>query len=123
MFSAVLLLAREIDAPDRAVIATDASGTVIYWGMGAELLYGWQRSEVLGRNIIDITPSAMSRDEATEIMRALRDGHPWAGEFQVQTKEGTRVAAHVTDIPVHDSSGQLLGIVGISRRSGYTAGG
>ena len=115
----VLMLAQEAEAPDRAVIATDAAGAIIYWGAGAEKMYGWTREEVLGKGIVDVTPSEMSRDLAESVLATLRDGHPWSGEFPVRGKSGARFEARVTDIPVHDKGGALLGIVGISRRAGY----
>lgn len=118
--SAVLMLAQEVEAPDRAVIATDATGRIVYWGEGAAKMYGWTRDEVMGRTIVDITPAELSRDKAQSIMETLLEGHPWSGEFGVRGKEGQRFEARVTDIPVHDRSGQLIGIVGISRRASYS---
>lgn len=116
----VLMLAQEVEGPDRAIIATDAMGMVVYWGDGAERMFGWKRDEVMGKPIVDITPSELSRDQAESILETLREGHPWSGEFQVRGKAGNRFEARVTDIPVHDKSGTLIGIVGISRKSGYT---
>ena len=123
MEKAILLLAQEVDVADRAVIATDAEGRIIYWGEGAERLFGWTKGEVLGTNVLDITPSDMSLDEAREIMRTLHAGDPWSGEFVVRTKSGARFTVRVTDIPVHDNAGRLQGIVGISRRSGLDESG
>ena len=119
----VLMLAQEVEGPDRAVIATDAQGCVIYWGDGAEKMFGWTRDEVMGRGIVEITPSELTRELADSILETLREGHPWSGEFPVRGKSGQRFEARVTDIPVHDRDGKLLGIVGISRRSGYAHGG
>jgi PAS domain S-box-containing protein len=113
----ILMLAREVEAPDRAVVATDAQGAIVYWGSGAHELYGWTEAEVLGRAVLDVTPAELSRDEADAIMKSLRAGDPWSGDFLVRGKEGRKFLARVTDIPVHDSTGRLLGIVGISRRS------
>jgi PAS domain S-box-containing protein len=122
LLSPILLLAQEVDTADRAVIATDTHGVVIYWGAGAEKLFGWTRDEVMGRRILEITPTDISRDEAEVIMKTLSGGHPWSGEFVLQTKAGKRFTAYVTDVPVHDSAGSLVGIVGISRAITYTGG-
>lgn len=111
--SPVRMLAEEVDGPDRAVIATDALGTVVYWGVGAEAMYGWTAGEALGRPITELTPQDMS--EAEGIMDALKAGDPWSGVFDVRRKDGHHFRARVTDVPVHDARGQLLGIVGISR--------
>ena len=121
MLSPVLLLAREVDVAGRAVIATDANGSIIYWGNGAESLFGWTAEDAMGRNVLEVTPSAYSAEDADGIMRTLKAGDPWSGEFMLQTRQGKRFTAQVTDIPVHSKTGDLLGIVGISRRITYTS--
>lgn len=117
MNSSVLLLAREVEAHDRAVIATDAAGTIIYWGEGARRLFGWTEEEVLGRPILEVTPTHVSQEDAEQVLRSLQAGDPWSGDFLLRSRAGDRFLAHVTDIPVHDGEGRLLGIVGITRPS------
>lgn len=101
------------------MIATAADGSILYWGKGAESLYGWTADEVLGRSIVDVTPAAISKQDAAAIMQALQAGDPWCGEFLLRRKDGTPFSALVTDVPVHDRDGELLGIVGISRPARY----
>lgn len=119
MLSSLLTLAEAVESSDRAVIATDDAGAVVYWGSGAEALYGWTEPEALGRDIVDVTPGELSRAEAEAIMRQLKNGEPWLGEFVVRAKDGTRFPVHVTDVPIYDGSGHLAGIIGISRRITY----
>ena len=47
-----------LDAVGQAVIATDLAGAITYWNRAAEQLYGWKAGEVLGRNVLEVTPSA-----------------------------------------------------------------
>lgn len=96
------------------VIATDETGTVIYWNKAAERLYGWRASEAIGQNIIDLTPAMVSRAKAEEIMLQLLAGKPWSGEFTVRQRDGTALLAHVDDVPVIHA-GEVVGIIGISR--------
>ena len=103
-----------LDAVRQAVIATDLDGQIVYWNRFAEALYGWSASEVQGRNILEITPSAMSQAQAAAIMDDLRDGKEWTGEFQVQRRDGTTFLAHVTNSPLRDEQGALIGILGFS---------
>jgi PAS domain S-box-containing protein len=109
--------ARATRARGRAVIATDTSGRILYWNDAAEQLYGWKREEVLNLNIVDVTPARLSRPEAAHIMKILRGGDSWSGTFQVNDRDGSRFVAAVTDNPVFNENGKLIGIIGISTRA------
>jgi PAS domain S-box-containing protein len=117
----------EVDAPverpweprlggllEQAVVVTDLDGTIRAWDAGAERLYGWPADEVLGRNGLDVTPAAQTREQGAEIMDRLRRGESWSGEFTVRRRDGGAFVAHVTDTPVMDPDGRLTGIVGVS---------
>lgn len=118
MPSRVLALAKELDVASRAVIATDVGGAIVYWSRGAEHMFGWGADEAMGRDIVDVTVAAPSAERAQELMDTLRQGDPWSGDFLVQHRDGRRFSARVTDIPVLNEAGELLGIVGISRPTG-----
>jgi PAS domain S-box-containing protein len=106
--------AQLLDTVEQAVIATDLAGRITYWNHFAERLYGWSRAEVLGRLILEVTPSDLSRDQAAAIMERLRRGESWSGEFVVQRRDGARFPAWVADSPIRDAEGKVIGIVGIS---------
>ena len=101
----------------QAVIATDLTGTVMFWNAGAERLYGWTAEEAAGQNIGALTVPTVSEEVAADIMAALRKGVPWSGGFPVRRKDGTVFPALVTDSGVY-RDGELVGIVGISANLG-----
>jgi PAS domain S-box-containing protein len=103
-----------LDAVGQAVIATDLQGRVTYWNRAAEQLYGWTAEEAVGRSVLDLTPGEQSADEAARIMEALSRGEAWSGRFVVRRKDGTSFSALVTNAPVHDEAGMLVGVVGVS---------
>ncbi|HET6230701.1 MAG TPA: ATP-binding protein [Longimicrobiaceae bacterium] len=103
-----------LDAVEQAVVATDAQGRITFWNRHAERLYGWSAAEVLGRDVLDVTPGEFARGQAEEIMDRLRHGLRWSGEFPVRRRDGSTFPARVTDTPVMDESGALVGIVGVS---------
>jgi PAS domain S-box-containing protein len=111
--SLVVAASERVDVGDSAVIATDVSGTILYWNERASNLYGWTLAEVRGQNILDVTPSLQSRNEAERVMRELLGGRPWSGDFICKKKGGTPLRAHVTDLPV-SREGQIVGILGLS---------
>jgi PAS domain S-box-containing protein len=106
-----------LNAIKAAVIATDLSGLVTYWNPFAEELYGWSSEEVVGRNIMEITVSSETEEEARKYMAAVLAGGSWAGEFQVHCKNGSYVSAFVTLALVRDEDGTPLGIVGVSQET------
>lgn len=99
-----------------AVIATDVSGRILHWNRAAQELYGWASDEVLGLNIVDVTPALISQPEAAEVMKVLRTAESWTGTFRVRDKGGATFAVDVTDTPIMDRYGKLIGIIGVSTR-------
>lgn len=103
-----------LDEIGYAVIATDAEGTITYWNRVAERLYGWHAAEVVGRPILEVTPIPELRDQAAEIMATVASGERWHGEFTVRRRDGRVIPVMVTDSPVIDHEGNLVGVIGVS---------
>jgi PAS domain S-box-containing protein len=110
----LVIQAQLLDSVGQAVIATDPEGVIFYWNSYAETLYGWTRDEAVGRKIVEITPSTEARHYALEIMTEIKRGRTWSGDLTVKRKDGTEFPARVTDSPVYDSQGTMIGIVGVS---------
>jgi PAS domain S-box-containing protein len=104
-----------LHAMQAAVIATDPAGTVTFWNPFAQHLYGWSAEEVVGRNIMEITVSSLTQEEAARHMAAVVAGNSWAGEFQVLCKDGSYLSAFVTLSPVKNANAQVVGVVGVSQ--------
>lgn len=103
-----------LNAVEQAVIATDLEGNIIYWNSFAEQLYGWSPQEVIGANVVDLIPAIASKEVAAEIFRYLKDSRSWTGEMLVQRRDGSEFFAMVTDSPILNDRGQLIGVVGVS---------
>lgn len=108
--------AQLFDVPGHAVIATTLEGTIVYWSDYATRLFGWTPDEVLGKSITTVTP--VDENLAIEIMARLRDGDPWSGNFRLKNRDGKEFEARVSDIPVRDREGEIIGIVGVTRPPG-----
>ena len=111
----IFFLKRLIDSVGDAVIATDKDGRIIYWNRSAEKLYKWKAEKVIGRNIVDVTPTKTSKKQADELIKTLINGDTWQGEFEVQDKNGRIFPIHVTDSPVLDENNELAGVIGVSK--------
>lgn len=103
-----------LDAVANAVIATDLTGKVLYWNHASEELYGWTRDEALGRDILSLNAAPGHDAEAADILEALKAGASWSGEIVLRRRDGSTFPALVTDSPLHNARGELIGIVGVS---------
>jgi len=111
---AVRFQAHLLDTVEQAVVATDVAGTIIYWNRFAETLYGWPATDVLGRNVLDVTPTPTTHAQAAAILARLRAGESWSGEVEVQRRDGTTFPALMTNAPVSDAARKVVAIVGVS---------
>lgn len=103
-----------LDEIGESVIASNNKGEIIYWNKAAERLYGWTRQEVMGELIVNITPSIDKVVTAENIMNELWKGNKWSGEIKLKRKDGTEFIAFVTDAPIYDEGGEIIGIIGVS---------
>jgi PAS domain S-box-containing protein len=103
-----------LNAIGEAVIATDLQGAILYWNDAAERTYGWKSSEVIGKNVLDVTPDYDSKIHASEIMEVLKKGNSWSGEFLVRHRDGHRFPVKVTSTSILNDQGDLTGIIGVS---------
>jgi PAS domain S-box-containing protein len=106
--------ARLLDAVGEAVVATDVEGRIIYWNAAAEALYGWTAEEALGQNVVDIMPTADSREESLRILEGVLRGKAWSGECQVRDRHGREFPALVNTSPIMDEAGRPAGLIGTS---------
>ncbi|TVP54890.1 MAG: PAS domain-containing sensor histidine kinase [Gemmatimonadales bacterium] len=106
--------ARLLDSVGQAVIATDLRGRIVYWNRAAESIYGWRSTDVMGRDILDVTPSPGLEAEAESITEVVRSGEHWTGEFEVRHRDGSTFPALVTNAPIHDEHDRFVGVVSVS---------
>jgi len=105
--------AKLLNAVGEAIIATDLAGAVVYWGPGAERLYGWRAQEVHGLRIQDVIPVVPRTHDRKEVRARLALGKPWAGTMERGRRDGSTFVAHVSTTPVHDDAGRLVGNISV----------
>jgi PAS domain S-box-containing protein len=99
---------------EEAVIATDLTGKVLFWNLMAERIYGWKWHEAVGRSISELVVPDSAQQDAGKILQRLQQGKSWTGKFKLRRRNGTEFIGTVTDQPMQDSQGNLVGIIGIS---------
>lgn len=104
-----------LDAVEQAIIAIDLKGVVLFWNRYAERMYGWTAAEAVGQTLRSMLTPAGAISRAEEIMDTLRAGNSWVGEFAVHDRAGREFIVEVTNSPIFDDDGTLVGIIGASR--------
>ncbi|HTZ52018.1 MAG TPA: PAS domain S-box protein [Spirochaetia bacterium] len=107
--------AQLLDQVGQAVVATDTKDAITYWNKAAEALYGWNAAEVRGKPITEVIPGPAAREQMRRVLPLLRSGARWAGELEMQDRGGRVFPVHVSNAPLSDETGAIIGSVGVSR--------
>lgn len=101
---------------DFAIFSLSEEGRITDWNAGAELIFGYRRAEILGRDgTIVFTPEDRASGVPEQEMRtAATRGHA-SDERWHRRKNGERFFASGTMRPLRDESGKHLGFVKVAR--------
>lgn len=109
------LLAAIVQSSDDAIIGKDTDGIVVSWNPGAEKMYGYGPTEVLGKHISFLaTPDKL--EEISRILEKIRNGEQIRHYETVRKrKDGRIINVSVTISPIRDSEGKVTGSSTIAR--------
>ncbi len=108
-------LASIVESSDDAIVGKTLDGTIVSWNAGAERIYGYSASEVVGKPVSILLPEK-ERDEVPEILRRLsKDERIHHYETVRVRKGGQQINVSVTISPVKDAEGIIIGASAIAR--------
>ena len=98
-----------------AIIGKDLDGNVTSWNPGAEMIFGYSASEMVGHSIMQLIPP-VRRDEESEILGLIKRGEVVEHFETVRvSKDGKPHEVSVTVSPIKDAAGQVVGASKIVR--------
>jgi len=108
-------LASIVESSDDAIVGKTLDGKIASWNLGAETVYGYTASEVVGRPLTILVP-AEYQDEIPEILeRIKREERIQHYETVRVRKDGHKINVSVTISPIKDASGKVVGASAIAR--------
>ncbi|CAI0414272.1 unnamed protein product [Linum tenue] len=94
-------------------VCSASSGQIVYWNRAAEMLYGWQEHEVIGRSMAELLVAEGNHASLGKILELLSFGRSWSGQFPLRKRSGEIFMALVTKSPMYNDN-QLAGIITVS---------
>jgi PAS domain S-box-containing protein len=109
-----------VNAMADAVIYADAEGIVRFWNPGAERIFGFSKTEAVGKSLDIIIPESLRQRHWDGFNQTMRTGITRYQEgallaVPATRKDGSRISVEFTIVPFHDAAGQMVGIAAVMR--------
>jgi PAS domain S-box-containing protein len=108
-------LAAIVESTEDAIIGKDTEGFITSWNKGAEQLYQYKESEVIGKHVTVLFPEDKIPEEARILKKILAGERISNYESIRKKKDGTLFPVSITISPIKNSEGQVIGASKIAR--------
>ena len=109
-------LRKLIDTANAPIFGIDTEGRVNEWNQKAASITGFGKDEVMGHDLVAEFISPEFRDSVQKVLSNALQGENTANfEFPLYTKDGRPVEVLLNATPRIDSTGQLVGVVGVGQ--------
>ncbi len=104
-----------IESISDAIIITDLNFNVISWNKGAEQIYGWKRSEIIGKSVPQFLKTTLLNETVDVAGKKIFEEGYWKGEAIQERKDGKKIFVLNATTLVKDIDGNPIGTVGVNR--------
>jgi PAS domain S-box-containing protein len=108
-------LAAMVDAAQDAIIVKSLDGTISSWNGGAQRLFGYTSSEMIGQRVMRLLPPGQHEEESRILARLGRGDRIEPYETVRCHKDGRLVEVSVSVSPIRDGHGRIVGASKIAR--------
>lgn len=105
-----------VESSSDAILSVTPDGFVTTWNTGAERIFGYSATEMIGRSVLTLIPVHLHRDKAW-LLATVRGGHDIHTYYDAVrvTKDGRCIDVSVTLSPLKDAVGQFVGVSKVIR--------
>src|SRR5262249_13538515 len=104
-----------VESSDDAIIRVSLDGKILSWNSGAEEMYGYQASEMLGRHYGVLVPPDRMEEFLACFKKRRNDGLVRDLETVRLKKDGTRIEVSISVSAIKDAKGRMIAAASISR--------
>jgi len=104
------LLASIVEPSGDAIIGEGLDGTIVSWNQGAEVLFGYARQEIIGRNF-DVLALPERVDYVHQCHETVRNGCRISpSDTVLRGKDGRLIDVLISLSPIHNAAGEVVGV-------------
>ena len=98
-----------LDQLDSSIIAADADRKIVYWNQHAERLFGWTKTEALGKktNELLLPQNGLAKNEIRH--EKLSQNKHWEGEVTMKHRNNKTFPVHASAAALTDEDGKEIG--------------
>ncbi|MFZ5925893.1 MAG: PAS domain S-box protein [Acidobacteriota bacterium] len=104
-----------IEQTDDMIVVTDSEGKILYVNKAVEVLTGFRKHELPGRQAGLLLSKELDERVLRELGDQLVKGVTWSGRIVCQREGGSTFPADAAISPVRDSAGNTVGFVAVGR--------
>lgn len=108
-------LAAIVTSSEDAILSFTVDGLITSWNRGAEMLYGYTAPEIIGRPLAILIPKERLGELARNLERMTRKERVGSYETERLHKSGVRLHVLLSDSPLRNEKGELVGASAIAR--------
>ena len=108
-------LAAIVEFSEDAIIGKDLHSIITSWNRGAENIFGYAASEMVGSSIMRLIPADRQDEEKRMLEKVKRGENVEHFETLRRTKDERLISVSVTLSPIKDASGKVIGVSKVAR--------
>jgi PAS domain S-box-containing protein len=102
-----------LDIATDAILVRDFQSQVLFWNKGAERMYGWLSTEVIGKDLHEILYPAETRQQLEVPLKSVIESGSWQGELYQVTKSGQKIVVASRWTLMRDPAGKPKSILSV----------
>jgi PAS domain S-box-containing protein len=102
-----------LDLANDTIAVLDLNGAISYWNLGAKWLYGWRKSQAIGKNIHELLQTEWTQPLEV-IQKVFFERGSWQGELVRTKADGTKITVASRWTLQHDDQDKPVAILEIS---------
>lgn len=103
-----------LDITSDAILVKDFDNQIRFWNPGAEHLYGWKATEVIGKNVNQILYLPETLSQIQDIYANIAKSGFWHGELHQVNKKGQDIIVASRWTLMRDRNGQAISILTVN---------